>query len=53
MTILERIVDATREDVERRRRERVPLAALEARLRPTRPEPRPFAEALDPPRASR
>ncbi|WP_205697777.1 indole-3-glycerol phosphate synthase TrpC [Conexibacter sp. SYSU D00693] len=44
MSVLDRIVDATREDV-RRRRERVPLADLEARLH-GRPDDRPFSEAL-------
>ncbi len=42
--MLDRIVDATREDV-RRRRELVPLADLEAQLH-ARPEDRPFSEAL-------
>ncbi len=42
--MLERIVESTRDDVARRR-ELVPLAALEAALG-QRPEPRPFAEAL-------
>jgi indole-3-glycerol phosphate synthase len=42
--VLERIVDATRDEVRRRRRE-IPLADLEARLHPAR-EGRPFAEAL-------
>jgi indole-3-glycerol phosphate synthase len=44
MTILDRIVDQTREEVERRR-DSMPLERLEALLR-DRPEPRPFAEAL-------
>jgi indole-3-glycerol phosphate synthase len=43
MSLLERIVDSTREDVRRRSRE-VPLAELEARLE-TRDD-RPFSEAL-------
>ena len=43
MSVLDRIVDATRADVERRRRE-VPLAELEGRLG-TRDD-RPFSEAL-------
>jgi indole-3-glycerol phosphate synthase len=42
--VLERIVDVTRDEVRRRRRE-VPLADLESRLGPHR-EGRPFAEAL-------
>jgi indole-3-glycerol phosphate synthase len=42
--VLERIVDVTREEVRRRRRE-VPLSDLESRLGPHR-EARPFAEAL-------
>jgi indole-3-glycerol phosphate synthase len=42
--VLERIVDVTRDEVRRRRKE-VPLADLEARLGPHR-EGRPFAEAL-------
>jgi indole-3-glycerol phosphate synthase len=44
LSVLERIVESTRDDVERRR-ELVPLAALEAAL-DGRPEPRPFQEAL-------
>jgi indole-3-glycerol phosphate synthase len=44
MSVLERIVDATREDVARRRRA-VPLADLERELSPGR-EDRPFHEAL-------
>ncbi|HYF26647.1 MAG TPA: indole-3-glycerol phosphate synthase, partial [Baekduia sp.] len=44
MSVLDRIVETTREDV-RRRRERIPLADLEAQLS-GRPEDRPFAEAL-------
>jgi indole-3-glycerol phosphate synthase len=44
MTVLERIVVDTREEVERRRGS-VPLSALEAALE-QRPECRPFAEAL-------
>jgi indole-3-glycerol phosphate synthase len=45
VSVLERIVDATREQV-RRRREQVPLQALEAQIRQRRIEDRPFAEAL-------
>ena len=44
MSVLERIVDATRADVARRRRD-VPLAELEQRAAGTR-EDRPFSEAL-------
>ena len=44
MNVLERIVESTREDVERRRRA-TPLAQLEAALG-QRPEPRTFQEAL-------
>jgi indole-3-glycerol phosphate synthase len=44
MSVLERIVDATREDVARRR-EAVPLSELERRAAGTR-EDRPFSEAL-------
>jgi indole-3-glycerol phosphate synthase len=44
LSVLDRIVEATRDDVERRR-EIVPLAQLEAALR-DRPESRPFQEAL-------
>jgi indole-3-glycerol phosphate synthase len=44
MNVLDRIVDDTREEV-RRRRERTPLATLEAALA-DRPECRPFQEAL-------
>jgi len=44
MTVLDRIVAATREDLERRMRE-VPIADLEAALA-DRPEPRPFIEAV-------
>ena len=44
MNVLERIVDVTRDEV-RRRRKKVPLADLEARIHPAR-EDRPFAEAL-------
>ncbi|MDP9385493.1 MAG: indole-3-glycerol phosphate synthase TrpC [Actinomycetota bacterium] len=44
MSVLERIVESTREEVERRR-EAVPLAQLEAAL-PGRPDTRPFTEAL-------
>jgi indole-3-glycerol phosphate synthase len=47
MSVLERIVDATREDVARRRRS-VPLAELEQRAAGTR-EDRPFSEALTQP----
>ena len=42
--VLERIVDVTRDEVRRRRKE-VPLALLESRLAPHR-EGRPFSEAL-------
>ena len=42
--VLERIVDVTRDEVKRRRRE-IPLAQLESRLAPHR-EGRPFSEAL-------
>jgi indole-3-glycerol phosphate synthase len=44
LSVLERIVEATRDEVERRR-EIVPLSQLEAALR-ERPENRPFQEAL-------
>jgi indole-3-glycerol phosphate synthase len=44
MSVLDRIVETTRQDVERRR-EATPLAALEAGLT-ARPAPRPFMEAL-------
>jgi indole-3-glycerol phosphate synthase len=44
MSVLEKIVDDTREEVARRR-ESVPLAALESAIA-TRPEFRPFSEAL-------
>ena len=44
MSVLDRIVDATREDVARRRRA-LPLADLAARLGARAPE-RPFHEAL-------
>jgi indole-3-glycerol phosphate synthase len=44
MSVLDRIVDATREDVERRRRD-VPLAQLEQQAAGSR-EDRPFSEAL-------
>ena len=44
MSVLDRIVEATRDEVERRR-EIVPLAELEARARRA-PESRPFQEAL-------
>ncbi len=50
MNLLERIVDATREDVARRRRD-VPLADLEHRLEARGPE-RPFEEALGRPGVS-
>ncbi len=49
MSLLERIVDSTREDVRRRRRE-VPLAELEARLQAR--DDRPFSEALTRPGVS-
>ena len=44
MTVLDRIIDAAREDVARRRRA-VPLAELERQLEARGPE-RPFHEAL-------
>jgi indole-3-glycerol phosphate synthase len=44
LSVLDRIVEATREEIERRR-EIVPLARLESALR-ERPEPRPFQQAL-------
>ena len=44
MSVLDRIVESTREEVERRREDR-PIAQLEAALR-DRPEGRPFNEAL-------
>jgi indole-3-glycerol phosphate synthase len=47
MTVLDRILDSTRETVARREAE-LPLAQLEARLE-ARPEPRPFGEALSRP----
>ncbi len=50
MNVLDRIVDATREDL-RRRQEQVPLRELEARLA-QRPDDRPFSEALTRPRVS-
>ena len=50
MTVLDRIVEATRDEVERRR-EIVPLAQLEAALG-DRPESRPFQEALTRPGVS-
>ena len=50
MNILDRIVDATRQDV-RARRERVPLRDLEARLESRGPD-RPFSEALTRPGVS-
>ncbi len=46
--VLERIVDVTRDEVRRRRKE-VPLALLESRLAPHR-DGRPFSEALVPSR---
>ncbi len=45
MSVLDRIVDSTREEV-RRRRERTPLAELEARVRTRAVDDRPFSEAL-------
>ena len=45
MSVLEQIVDATRDHVRRRRAE-VPLATLEAHLRQRTAEDRPFSEAL-------
>ena len=48
VSVLDRIVDATREEVARRRRE-VPLAELEGRLAAPRDD-RPFSEALTAPR---
>ena len=50
MSVLDRIVDATREDVARRRRD-VPLSELEQRLHARGPE-RPFLEALTRPGVS-
>ena len=50
MNVLERIVDATREDV-RRRREQVPLGDLERQLAAPRQD-RPFSEALTRPGVS-
>jgi indole-3-glycerol phosphate synthase len=50
MNVLERIVDATRDDVERRKRD-LPPKQLRARLG-ERPEPRPFKEALTRPGVS-
>jgi indole-3-glycerol phosphate synthase len=50
VNVLERIVDATREDVERRKRD-LPAKELRARLG-ERPEPRPFKEALTRPGVS-
>lgn len=44
MSVLDRIVESTRQEVERRR-EQTPVSALEAALA-ERPVPRPFAEAL-------
>jgi len=44
VNVLDRILDSTREELDRRRRA-VPLAQLEAALE-DRPEPRPFGEAL-------
>ena len=45
MNVLDRIVDATRQDVARRSRE-VPLTSLEAALADRGEEDRPFSEAL-------
>ncbi len=50
MSVLNRIVDTTRQDVERRRRD-VPLSELEAQLATPR-EDRPFSEALTGPGVS-
>jgi indole-3-glycerol phosphate synthase len=50
VSVLDRIVDSTREDL-RRRQERVPLRELEARLA-QRPDDRPFSEALTGPGVS-
>jgi indole-3-glycerol phosphate synthase len=50
LSVLDRIVEATRDEVERRR-EIVPLSKLEAALR-ARPESRPFQEALTRPGVS-
>ena len=50
MSVLDRIVEATRDEVERRR-EIVPLSRLEGALR-DRPESRPFQEALTRPGVS-
>ncbi|MCA1682710.1 MAG: indole-3-glycerol phosphate synthase TrpC [Actinobacteria bacterium] len=50
MSVLDRILAATREDV-RRRREQVPLATLQSALA-KRGEDRPFSEALTPPGVS-
>jgi indole-3-glycerol phosphate synthase len=50
LSVLDRIVEATRDEVERRR-ETVPLSQLEAALR-ERPESRPFQEALTRPGVS-
>jgi indole-3-glycerol phosphate synthase len=50
LSVLDRIVEATRDEVERRR-EIVPLSQLEAALR-DRPESRPFQEALTQPGVS-
>ena len=50
MTVLDRIVEATREEVGRRR-EAVPLSQLEAGVA-DRPDPRPFQEALTRPGVS-
>jgi indole-3-glycerol phosphate synthase len=50
LSVLDRIVETTRDDVERRR-ELVPLSELEAALR-DRPESRPFQEALTRPGVS-
>jgi indole-3-glycerol phosphate synthase len=45
VTVLDQIVDATRDHVRRRRKE-VPLASLEAHIRQREVEDRPFSEAL-------
>jgi len=47
MSVLDRIVEATREEIERRRRE-LPLERLESEFA-GRPDPRPFMEALSSP----
>jgi indole-3-glycerol phosphate synthase len=51
MSVLDRIVDSTREEV-RRRRERTPLSELEARVRSRALDDRPFSEALTRPGVS-